>query len=379
MKHVSGWTGLFAGVSALLGLLGCVAKSDGREVGGETHWLDRCDDNADCGGELECLCGRCTRVCADTAACEPFDADAECLPVDAIEFAASCQQPPSHLCAKSEAMPSDDTETDGSEDAGPVVTTTPDTDEPTETSDDQTDDTDPVTSDETSTDTDCDEPGLKYICLGDCCSGADWACDEGETGFETACGCGCSDPTPDDDSGALIAKGGERFDALGGCGVETVGYVPYSQVCDLAIIEAVAPDGSCYRLQDSCLPPGFVAKKPDAQCVPCSSEDVDAGPGPSNPVDAGTEGCAGLNEEACDANPSCIGARGQAYDPTAECFADESTFMGCVDAEVSCPPSITAAYDGAGQCYSTGGCVPEGFERAAPEDPCAQQIGAACL
>ncbi|HEY0463490.1 MAG TPA: SGNH/GDSL hydrolase family protein [Polyangiaceae bacterium] len=49
-------------------------------TGGETHFLSRCDPNANtCGDRLTCLCGVCTLPCAERAACEALPA-AQCVP-----------------------------------------------------------------------------------------------------------------------------------------------------------------------------------------------------------------------------------------------------------------------------------------------------------
>lgn len=62
---------------ALALLLACQAK-DPIETGGETHFLKTCSGADDeCGG-LTCVCGVCTVLCDDTAACANF-ADAVCV------------------------------------------------------------------------------------------------------------------------------------------------------------------------------------------------------------------------------------------------------------------------------------------------------------
>ena len=54
-----------AGLSLLLSACG----GDRPEVGGETHWLRACRADAECGSELQCVCGSCTRACAGDASC----------------------------------------------------------------------------------------------------------------------------------------------------------------------------------------------------------------------------------------------------------------------------------------------------------------------
>lgn len=52
----------------------------GEPTGGETHFLTRCEPGANtCGDQLTCLCGVCTRPCAERAACQTLPA-AQCVP-----------------------------------------------------------------------------------------------------------------------------------------------------------------------------------------------------------------------------------------------------------------------------------------------------------
>jgi hypothetical protein len=57
-----------AACCAWLALL-CACGGDDPQVGGETHWLSACDENADCGDDLRCICGSCTRACSADDAC----------------------------------------------------------------------------------------------------------------------------------------------------------------------------------------------------------------------------------------------------------------------------------------------------------------------
>lgn len=52
--------------SALAGACGKLASSGGTDS--STHWLQRCDEDADC-GMLSCICGACTLPCDDASAC----------------------------------------------------------------------------------------------------------------------------------------------------------------------------------------------------------------------------------------------------------------------------------------------------------------------
>lgn len=63
-------------------------------TGGETHFLQHCESDPDCGGELVCACGVCTLPCSERSTCEQF-ADAVCHPVTATT---SCQATSVGLC-----------------------------------------------------------------------------------------------------------------------------------------------------------------------------------------------------------------------------------------------------------------------------------------
>jgi hypothetical protein len=41
----------------------------GPQTGSETHWLESCDVDADCGEENACVCGVCTVPCGSAEAC----------------------------------------------------------------------------------------------------------------------------------------------------------------------------------------------------------------------------------------------------------------------------------------------------------------------
>lgn len=57
-------------LGALLLLSSSCSKRSTPEVGGsESHWLAECSDSDDCGEELDCICGACTRLCSMDEAC----------------------------------------------------------------------------------------------------------------------------------------------------------------------------------------------------------------------------------------------------------------------------------------------------------------------
>ena len=53
-------------LSSTVALLQCGSTSS--TSGTETHWLQSCESDAECGG-FQCVCGLCTLPCTDTADC----------------------------------------------------------------------------------------------------------------------------------------------------------------------------------------------------------------------------------------------------------------------------------------------------------------------
>jgi hypothetical protein len=71
-------------VAALL-LVHCQPSARTEPTGGETHFLQRCqEDSADCGTKLACICGVCTLPCDEQSACGDLQA-ATCVPANSAE------------------------------------------------------------------------------------------------------------------------------------------------------------------------------------------------------------------------------------------------------------------------------------------------------
>ncbi len=99
------------GLSLLLAA--CGASSGGDEVGGETDFLSICQDTAECGGELICACGICTRPCTSTSECSDAP-EGVCSVDDTARSLAACGAIPGEaLCVLSRATPSNIDEPDG--------------------------------------------------------------------------------------------------------------------------------------------------------------------------------------------------------------------------------------------------------------------------
>jgi len=80
----SAWRGLRVRWAAL-GVVGLLTAACGSKVSSEgpassqTHWLSTCTSDAQC-GDLACLCGICTSVCAANSACNSLGSHAVCAP-----------------------------------------------------------------------------------------------------------------------------------------------------------------------------------------------------------------------------------------------------------------------------------------------------------
>jgi hypothetical protein len=69
-------------------LLAACDPSGGPQTGSQTNWLKACRIDAEC-GDLQCLCGVCTRSCSAEASCEGL-AGASCIPAEDAGAIALC-------------------------------------------------------------------------------------------------------------------------------------------------------------------------------------------------------------------------------------------------------------------------------------------------
>lgn len=68
----------------------CFDSGSPQSEGGQTHWLDECTRDADCGG-LQCICQTCTVACVTGEECqEGISADAVCVAATALINASAC-------------------------------------------------------------------------------------------------------------------------------------------------------------------------------------------------------------------------------------------------------------------------------------------------
>lgn len=82
-----------------------------------TNWLKLCDEDADCGDELSCLCGVCSTTCSESAQCLENWSGSECRVPDED---ACGQSPPVGLCTEPDTeLPGSSSSSSSASDASP--------------------------------------------------------------------------------------------------------------------------------------------------------------------------------------------------------------------------------------------------------------------
>jgi len=71
VERTKAFTMLLIGTLAWSGCASSREPGDG--VMGNTNWLRQCGDDGDCGDDLSCVCGVCTRECEEASACDGLD------------------------------------------------------------------------------------------------------------------------------------------------------------------------------------------------------------------------------------------------------------------------------------------------------------------
>lgn len=85
--------GASAALAVLVFALSCGGLEDrSPQTGGETNFLSRCEADGSCGEGLSCLCGTCTKTCAETPACETLSTTAACVPVASRRMDPACPE-----------------------------------------------------------------------------------------------------------------------------------------------------------------------------------------------------------------------------------------------------------------------------------------------
>ncbi len=340
MKRISSWIllgGMGLGLCLSLGS-GCgLARSEA--FGGETHWLQSCGSPgsgaAECGPNLDCVCGVCTAPCSDDSSCSNLNDDARCAVRNATPYASSCEsRAPERLCVRSAdvstANPAEEVRL-RSADAG---TPGEDGTEPT-----------------------------SCVQTAKGCLACDDAMQSLASDVREIVQSGEFDVCSSDDD-CLVISGW-------GCGRQ----------CDLPVNGALG-DTLISRLED--LTRGY-CNNPDEWTETCGEMPVCY---LGSLCRAGR--CIATTEQACYSRPldtceldgDCVLATAFPYDPAGQCFGSSPVPVGCVDPDSSCPPATRAAVDESGTCFLFGNCLPFGF--GAPgsferdEHACSDAIATTC-
>jgi hypothetical protein len=77
-----------------LAFVGCSEPASAPQTGTNTNWLVACESDEDCGGELSCLCGRCTVSCDTPSGCSAFGG--VCAEPEATRF--QCRAESNNVC-----------------------------------------------------------------------------------------------------------------------------------------------------------------------------------------------------------------------------------------------------------------------------------------
>lgn len=111
-----------AAIGAALSLAACGARVNGGNTGSETHWLQACDADSDC-GSYACLCGICSRACENDGQCDEGDnPDGKCAASETIGSDGKCGgDVPAQICVSQDHSdtsepPTDPEICDGSDD-----------------------------------------------------------------------------------------------------------------------------------------------------------------------------------------------------------------------------------------------------------------------
>jgi hypothetical protein len=387
MKRTGMWLLLASLGMSLGGACGQATSSD--ELGGETHWLRSCNGNdaAECGPNLECVCGVCTSACAEDASCAGISAEARCAARETTSYASDCAaSAPPRLCVRTES-PGGDGENGtllygrrydergcfGAQEIAGYAPSAEDRDCSAE-----------VTYASNGPDTcwlfpnSCLPEGfalLSPFVVADGCTDVRDLCPEslscGAEEVATVEGCfGCDDARRV--FSTAVSRLAARFDACNS-DVDCAAH-EWQTGCDgLCPVAVNASNVDSFDAAVTDLSSGYCTDTADWAAT-CGRRIVDCNVVPlcraGRCVISGDAACADRSLTNCEADGDCVLASAFPYDPQSGCFAEVPVAVGCVDPDLSCPPSTRTALDGNGNCYSFGGCLPAGFQQAPDDHAC---------
>ena len=80
---------IFGMLSIVLFTVSCFS-SHSTKTEGETNWLRMCETQTDCGNELSCICGTCTKPCDIDRDCRGALTDLQCVSIERISGYSDC-------------------------------------------------------------------------------------------------------------------------------------------------------------------------------------------------------------------------------------------------------------------------------------------------
>jgi hypothetical protein len=397
-------TWLVLGGLGLGGLGACGKAGPGEQVGGGTHWLKHCSGSggsgAECGPELECVCGVCTAACEADSACAELGSDAQCARSNQTEFAGGCTAAaPERICVRAESLePGSSQEPEGPIEV-PIQGMRFDGTclRPPELAGYMTTDNEPLCDDALTfafAGEDCWR--VPSSCLPDgfvrasievitspCFTARECSetpsCGEGE--MPAAEGCLSCDAVRIQSSGALRAL--VQANGWDVCSSDLDCIDVQAQTgCDFPICTmplAASSEGALRAAQPALIDEYCSAPAAWAEYCQQGGIIVDcAGPAicrQGRCVSSNWAACPERSLDTCAEDGDCVVASAFPLDTDQQCFAATSVPVACVDPDLSCPPVTTPALDGEGNCFSFGNCLPEGFARAPEGSACAAAAG----
>ena len=377
------WFGL-----GLAASLSCGKVRPDEAAGGETHWLKHCSSDAECGGELSCVCRVCTEVCTDDASCAQIDERAVCLDRQQTSYGEACAGgAPAALCVeKPEEATTGPVEIFGRRFGDGLCFG------PSE-----------LAGTSASAGQGCDDALTHAYGPDDSC----WLFSNGcipdgftlvdTSGVGPAFGCWsttetcpltvpCSANQIPSPSGCLSCDAArDRHTDYVTTAAANNGWRSCNSDLDCVVEEwSTACDGHCPMPLANSSVEAFRAALPELageycsdpgawQASSCFARDVDC---PNVPICVAGQcertgvACADRTLEGCAYDGNCVVSGGFPYDPGLACFENDLVSLACVDPDLSCPPTITMGLDQGGNCFSFGNCLPPGFARAPDDHPC---------
>jgi hypothetical protein len=398
MKRTRTW--LLLGSLALAAAGGCGKAASEPQLGGETHWLQRCSadgaDVSECGPELQCVCGVCSRACETDAECAGVSTEGRCSARQTTQYASACRpDAPQRLCVRAPTDTGSPTPRlgrryDATRSCYGALELAGDSSEGAAQA--------------------CLYPNVIGIRAGGEC----WQFPDGclPDGFEDANQNPLIDPLPcpyaerlcpeelscspgeaPTQDGCLSCDDARQEHALG-----TLEYVvraeldrcvydtdcvaePRETGCDSLCPEALNRDFvERFRSQIPPLDRAYCSD-PAEWRASCGQRLSDCGTAPlcrNGRCTLAALACEARPLDECESDGDCALARANRFNATSQCFEAATVPVACVDPDYTCPPVTRAAVNAADLCFRFSNCVPPGFRSAPDDHPCIAATASVC-